>query len=327
MSVNRGIVEAYGIMIEHMQRNAGRVARASVKKWLKANPTWDAADLRAAAALAVSEAVGEYGLSASSLACDLYDECMLGEGFKADPAEPWDGDSNDEIVRAVRYQLQKALDGDIEAFLAAIDAMTQYYVRLCANNTTIQNVERDNNARIIGGMSSDVENEAHGSLDLPTSYGKTRRYTPRRNYKNTPRRVGDVAYARVPTGAETCTYCMMLASRGFVYRSAESAGHADHRGCNCMIVAGRYGLSTVDGIDQDAQYECWRELEALEAYANKHPDEIDAEELERRKVDVVKRYDNITLSTDPAEVRKHASGGVLEWYEPRERMASNYRGT
>ena len=41
-----------------------------------------------------------------------------------------------------------------------------------------------------------------------------------------------VRYARVPTGAETCDFCLMLASRGFVYssRSTASMGHV-HAGC------------------------------------------------------------------------------------------------
>ena len=117
----------------------------------------------------------------------------------------------------------------------------------------------------------------------------------------------------------------MLASRGFVYLSAESAGHADHRGCNCMIVAGRYMQSEIDGIDLSAQYDCWRELGELEAYAKQHPDEIDKDELQRRKDKVVGSYENITLSNELGEVRKHVrSNPPMGWYEPRERMAKNY---
>lgn len=37
-----------------------------------------------------------------------------------------------------------------------------------------------------------------------------------------------IRYARVPMGGETCTFCAMLASRGFVYRSAKSAGEGTH---------------------------------------------------------------------------------------------------
>lgn len=326
MAINVGEVEAYGIMTERLQREAGKKARNGVSRWLKSHQNWEAADLRAAAAEIVSEIVADYGGATASLACDLYDSCMVNEGVRVDSAEPWVGSQSAQVLKAVRYQLSKALDGDIEGFLDAIDEMAQYYVRLAANNTTIQNVERDNTSRIPGGMSSKQMNERMGRLDLPTSH-ETRRHESRRRSHASERRIGDVAYARVPTGLETCTYCMMLASRGFVYRSFESAGHADHRGCNCVIVPGRYMQSTIDGIDIDAQYDCWRELEALEAYAKKNPDEIDASELERRKQEIVDGYGGITLSTEPGEVRKHLSGGASMWYEPRERMAANYTGT
>lgn len=325
MAINVGEVEAYGIMIERLQREAGRTARNRVKSWIKQHPRGTAAELRNASAIIVSEVVTDYGDSTASLACDLYDTCMTNEGFKLNPAEPWSGDSSDRIVRAVKYQLNKALDGDETAYLNAIDSMTQYYVRLAANNTTIQNVERDNGGRVLGGMSSNTENATHGNLDLPTRYYKeTRRYTPRKNYSKSSRKAGDIAYARVPTGMETCSYCMMLASRGFVYRSADSAGHADHRGCNCMIVPGRYLQSEIDGIDTTEQYNCWLKLEELEAYAAKNPDKFDADELERRKHEIVNGFESITLSTDVAEVRKHASQGVTAWYVPRGRMADNY---
>lgn len=49
-------------------------------------------------------------------------------------------------------------------------------------------------------------------------------------------------YARVPVGP-TCRFCVMVASRGFVFRSRESAGDPDvtdrwHDDCNCDIVPG-----------------------------------------------------------------------------------------
>lgn len=47
-------------------------------------------------------------------------------------------------------------------------------------------------------------------------------------------------FARVTVGA-TCEWCTMLASRGFAYRSDESAGAFNdwHDDCDCMIVPGR----------------------------------------------------------------------------------------
>ena len=40
-----------------------------------------------------------------------------------------------------------------------------------------------------------------------------------------------VRYARVPTGTETCDFCMMLASRGFVYYDQASAEEGSHIHC------------------------------------------------------------------------------------------------
>lgn len=86
--------------------------------------------------------------------------------------------------------------------------------------------------------------------------------------ENGRRDPADVRYARVPAGAETCAFCTMLASRGFVYHSATTAG-ADghyHANCDCRIVPGfdtfyagtsrRMSASTtVEGYDPDALYD------------------------------------------------------------------------
>lgn len=60
-----------------------------------------------------------------------------------------------------------------------------------------------------------------------------------------------VKYARVPSGRETCGFCFMLSSRGFVYMSKKTAGegHAYHRNCDCIIVPG------FEDADEDTQIE------------------------------------------------------------------------
>lgn len=70
-----------------------------------------------------------------------------------------------------------------------------------------------------------------------------------------------VRYARVPTGAETCGFCIMLASRGFVYASARSAGELDHyhRSCDCKVVPGFPGVTEVEGYDPDALLDLYSE--------------------------------------------------------------------
>lgn len=51
------------------------------------------------------------------------------------------------------------------------------------------------------------------------------------NGRRDPKRV---RYARVPTGSETCDFCLMLASRGFVYQS-ESTASASHVHASCVL--------------------------------------------------------------------------------------------
>ena len=47
-------------------------------------------------------------------------------------------------------------------------------------------------------------------------------------------RDANARYARIPDGG-ACDFCEMLGSRGFVYRSEESAGAAWHPFCNCQL--------------------------------------------------------------------------------------------
>lgn len=63
-----------------------------------------------------------------------------------------------------------------------------------------------------------------------------------------------VRFARVPAGAETCAFCIMLASRGFVYASEKTAGEFDHfhDNCDCKVIAGFGDDAGIEGYDPDA---------------------------------------------------------------------------
>ncbi len=61
-----------------------------------------------------------------------------------------------------------------------------------------------------------------------------------------------VRYARVPFG-NSCAFCLMLASRGFVYETKTTAGEDKghyHAHCRCKIVAGKKGTE-IKGYDPD----------------------------------------------------------------------------
>jgi hypothetical protein len=86
-------------------------------------------------------------------------------------------------------------------------------------------------------------------------------YVRRCAYENTVRNCGanNVMYARVPTGTETCGFCFMLASRGFVYHSETTAkgAHGVHRNCDCIILPGKNGRTEIDGYDWRGMQERW----------------------------------------------------------------------
>lgn len=76
-------------------------------------------------------------------------------------------------------------------------------------------------------------------------------------------------WARIPTGSSTCPFCVMLASRGFVYLTQDSAGGQFgkfHGKCDCRIVPSwadpppRY-----KGYDPQALYQQWQYMEQFDA--------------------------------------------------------------
>lgn len=91
-------------------------------------------------------------------------------------------------------------------------------------------------------------------------------YTKRCNYVAQMRNChrNNMRYARIPTGPETCDWCLMLASRGFVYYTEADAKAGNHQHCDCVCVPGRGGdtfndPTQVEGYDPDELYALWRE--------------------------------------------------------------------
>lgn len=77
-------------------------------------------------------------------------------------------------------------------------------------------------------------------------------------------------YARVPSGTETCKFCIMLASRGYVYHAKTSAGEDGHyhSGCDCRIVPS-FGGEKVEGYEPKVykeQYKAMLEGHELEQH-------------------------------------------------------------
>ena len=69
-------------------------------------------------------------------------------------------------------------------------------------------------------------------------------------------------WARVPAGAETCAFCLMLASRGGVYTSKRVAihGHSGkkyHGDCDCEPVLVRSPDDYPEGYDPEGLYDAY----------------------------------------------------------------------
>ena len=93
----------------------------------------------------------------------------------------------------------------------------------------------------------------------------TRYYVKRQAYDNMVRNCyeNDVRYARVPSGSETCGFCFMLCSRGFVYHTEKAAkgksNHGMHNHCDCIIVPGVEGVTKIEGYDPESMMERWEQ--------------------------------------------------------------------
>jgi len=85
----------------------------------------------------------------------------------------------------------------------------------------------------------------------------------KRGYRNTIMANAE-RWARVPTGSYTCPWCVMLASRGFAYRSEDAAASANHNFCDCvMIPAPVSGEPSIEGYDPEKLYELYERGEGI----------------------------------------------------------------
>lgn len=132
--------------------------------------------------------------------------------------------------------------------------------------TMVRPVDPDRaNARMrwaLGPLFGD-DGDAQARLDLLTDELVKQ---PGRSTMVASARDNKVRYARVPTGSETCSFCLMLASRGFIYHSDRRAADMPkaHGACDCRIaVEGE----DVGGYDPDALYARWQDSLAAEKSA------------------------------------------------------------
>lgn len=226
-SIDRRALAAYRQTLDRVCAGAGSAVTDALGEWLAANPGASIAEIREAAIALTDAVLGTYGDAASTLACDLFDSIMELEGVGLPAAQVYGGVREDAVEGTVRR-----IVGDVDdtqesrdTFMKAVGQLAERETRLAANTTIEENVERA----------------------AKTRAGR------------------NVRYARVPTRAVPCEWCAMLASRGFVYRSAEKAEAASHHHCTCTIVPGVKGKTQVSGYDPDHYADVWQHRERFES--------------------------------------------------------------
>ena len=130
-------------------------------------------------------------------------------------------------------------------------------------------------------------------------------------------------FARIPTGFETCTFCLMLASRGAVYRTRKSAGEFKHfhRGCDCKVVPSfdpDPDAEVVEGVrpkELYGRYKQFKEIDETEGLSSAEKDE-----LKRKIIDGGKASERVVVRMlksgeieDASDVYVPTSSEVPNW--------------
>lgn len=123
-------------------------------------------------------------------------------------------------------------------------------------------------------------------------------------------------FARVPAGTETCTFCLMLASRGAVYHTRETAGEFKHfhRNCDCKVVPSFEGdpdAELVQGVKPRELYRKWWLFEKIDATEGLSSAERD--EMKRLVLDGGELPEKVRETNPSAHMRKagRASSGWI----------------
>lgn len=222
-SIDRRVLVSYRQALDQICAGAGSATMRAFEGWLSANPGASVAEIRAAAIELTDAVLGSYGDAASSLACDLFDSIMELEGVGVPAAQVYDGVREGAVEGTVR-RVVGDVDGtqdSLDTFSQAVCNFVEQETRRAANATVEKNVKRASK----------------------TKAGR------------------NVRYARVPTRAVPCEWCAMLASRGFVYKSAERAEAGSHHHCTCTIVPGIKGVTQVAGYDPEHYADVWKHHE------------------------------------------------------------------
>ncbi len=227
--LSRGTIESYAAGVDSISDAAAGYVRGVLERaWAQG---LEVAEMRELAIETLMAAADQYGGMTRELACTLYEE-QTGQAAKV-PAQS--RVSREFVEDFARYNAGKLVDGDIGGFAKACADRASYFARRDVNETVISSCKKQK------------------------ATGHRKRYRHGGGGKGT-------RFARVPQGGDTCTFCAMLASRGFVYWTRKTAGEFNHyhANCRCLVVPDD-GSGEVEGYDPDEWLRRWRDYEEIDA--------------------------------------------------------------
>lgn len=128
-----------------------------------------------------------------------------------------------------------------------------------------------------------------------------------------------VRFARVPTGFETCTFCLMLASRGAVYHTRKTAGEFKHfhRRCDCKVVPSfedDADAELVEGVrpkELRERYRAIKQIDSMEGLADSDRQEL-AERALRVEVESIagKKLGSVKYIKSRDSLEGHEKAGI-----------------
>lgn len=195
-----------------------------------------------------------------------------GEAFKTIARAQLKNATSQEEMKSILYH---AANDTFEQYANATGKISCDFFEACikdAKQTEIAPVPKyikkrlyeDIEDLLAGGAADDARVlEAIANRVITESYHHGNRTTKHNAIRN------GLRYARVPSG-KACAFCLMLASRGFVYLSKTSAGEDKghyHNHCHCAVVAGNLKMK-VGGYDPDGLNERMNKLAASLGISN-----------------------------------------------------------
>ncbi len=228
-------VRQYQQVTRNLAEDAGLALKRQLRAYLGENPGATAAEAREYAKGAAAGIVKEFSQASGVLAEQLY-----AAEFGSLPSGYIESVVNaDAIDAAVRYRVCDLVDGDVDGFVEGMGEWAAQASFNACNTRTLQ--------------------LARGK--------KSKAQTPRK--RGARRKAGHTTwFARVPSGANTCTWCAMLAGRGYVYWTEETAGKFSkwHDNCRCTVVASTK-KGGIEGYDPDEWLQRWMDYEEIDARA------------------------------------------------------------